>query len=426
MFNTIGTRMISAVLSLGIWILNANILGAEKVGTISLMIFSVSIIQLVTNFISGAALIYYTPRIGVAKLMAPAYTLTPLLTLLSCYFLQFTGNLFPVARIIPLGYFYEVMALSLVMSLTSANFMFLLGLEKVNKFNMINLLQIVVLALLLLVWFFLFRHVEVESYFWAMFLSYSLALLLSSLPLVSELKNISFNLKLDLLRDILRFGTFVQFANIFQIMNYRLSLKFVDMFLSRSAVGVLTIGAQLAEGLWLISRSIGTVQYSRLSNAMDDRYSVRLTLTLAKISMIITTLAMATLLAIPLKVFLTIFPPSFSEIKLVIASLSVGIIMLSVSIIFSGFYSAVNRPYHNTISSAIGLIFTVVCGLYLIPRYGIAGAGLTASISYSVITFYQAVVFLRMPEVSVKDFLLTRAELSRFFHEMMKLAKNRG
>ena len=107
---------------------------------------------------------------------------------------------------------------------------------------------------------------------------------------------------------------------------------------------------------------------------------------------------------------------------MVIASLAVGIVALSVSMIFSGFFSSINRPYHNTISSAVGLVFTIGLGLLLIPRYGIIGAGISASVSYSFLTLYQFIIFSRMTKLSARDFLLTGAEIRLLFGEIRKIA----
>ncbi len=419
---TLGTRVVAAILSFGAWILNANCLGAEKVGTISLMIFSVAIIQLFTNFISGAALIYQTPRSGVYRLLVPAYIWTPVITFVSSYLLFLLGSHFPDLEIIPSGYFIEVLSLSLIMSFTSVNYMFLLGMEKVNDYNVCNLLQIVGLVLILLFFLFFLQVREVTAYFQAIFISYCLAYLMSIYKLWPLIKKIPLTGMRELIRDLFSFGAYVQFANIFQTMNYRLSLKFVDLFIGRSAVGVLTIGMQLAEGLWLISKSIGTVQYSRMANEMNFGYSVRLTLTFAKISWAVTAIAMGILLCIPQFVFTALFSNSFQDVKTVIMSLAGGIVMLSVSIIFSGFFSAINKPYHNMVGSAIGLVFTIALGWILIPRLGIAGAGISASISYFFITAYQFMVFSRMTKLRFRDFMLTRNEVMLLVRELKSLS----
>ena len=421
---TIGTRLLNAVLALVIWTLNANILGPDKVGTIFLIIFSVTIIQLFINFVGGAALVYLTPRTGIFKLFIPAYIWTFLVTLISAYLLDLITRIFPVLEVIPAGYFWQVLFLALIMSFTSVNFMLLLGLEKIKTYNYINLAQIITLFIILLFCFFGLRFFDVMAYYWAIFISYCLAFGISLAMLWPSFIRIPLTGMKTLLRDILRFGTYVQFANIFQTLNYRLSLKFVDYFSGRAAVGVLSIGLTLAEGLWLISRSIAMVQYSRLSNEMNYDYSVRLTMTFAKITWVVTGIAMLFLLAIPGSVFAAIFSSGFGDVKMVILSLSVGIVTLSVSMIFSGFFSSINKPFHNTISSAIGLVFTLVSGIMLIPRYGIIGAGISATLSYSFATLYQFIIFSRMTKLTLRDFMLTRTEIRVLYGELKKIMTN--
>jgi O-antigen/teichoic acid export membrane protein len=418
---TIGTRLVNAVLAFVIWTLNAHYLGPEKVGTIFLIIFSVTIIQLFINFIGGAALIYMTPRTGIYKLFIPAYVWTFFITFLTAFLLDFIATLFPALEIIPAGYFWQVLFLALIMSFSSVNFMLLLGLEKVKIYNYINLVQILVLFLVLLFCLFGIQFLDVMAYYWAIFISYSLAFLISLIMLWPSFQRVPLTDMKSLLMEILRFGTYVQVANIFQTLNYRLSLKFVDFFSGRAAVGVLSIGITLAEGLWLISRSIAMVQYSRLSNEMNYDYSVRLTLTLAKITWVFTGVAMILLLCIPEFVFTTLFSAKFGDVKMVILSLALDIVTLSVSMIFSGFFSSINKPYHNTISSAIGLGFTIVFGFLLIPEYGIIGAGISATFSYSFATLYQFIVFMRMTKLTVRDFLLTMTEIRLLAGEFKKI-----
>ena len=420
---TIGTRVFTAVLAFVTWILNAHYLGPDKVGTISLIIFSVAIIQLFTNFMAGSALIYMTPRMGIYKLFIPAYIWSLLITLVSGSVMWLLGTLFPVVELIPAGYVRPVLLLALIMSLSTVNNMLLLGLEKVNSFNFISLVQICTLFLILLFCLFGIWYREVMAYYWAFFISNSIALIISLFVLFPSFKKVPLVNMKPLIMEILRFGSYVQFANLFQAMNYRLSLKFVDVYRNRAAVGVLSLGLQLAEGLWLISRSLATVQYSRLSNEMNFDYSVRLTLTFAKITWVVTGLGMIIVLAIPQFVFTWVFSARFGDVKLVIVSLALGIVTLSVSMIFSGFFSSINKPYHNTISSAIGLVFTIGLGLWLIPLYGIIGAGISATFSYTFLTLYQFIIFSRMTKLKLRDFMLTRNEISQFVSELKKISR---
>lgn len=407
---TMGTRAIAALLAFVSWILAANYLGPGVTGTLSLIIFSVTLVQLLTNFTAGSGLVYFTPREGIFRLMLPAYVLTPILALAGVGILAAVGMVSESAGVIPVGYLGEVTILALVISFSAANNMFLLGLGKVNAFNLVTLLQAITLFLILILGFFTFRVFTLMTFYMALLLSHILSMVVSTWYLRPEIRRTSFSGGKGVIGQLLRFGTFVQAANIFQTLNYRLGLKFVDHFLGRAPVGILTIGLQLSEAVWLLSRSISTVQYSRLSNEMKFDYSVKLTLVLVKISFIITLLPMVMLVALPEEFYMLFLPVSFTGVRPVILSLSPGIVILSVSIVLSSFFSAINRPYHNMISSAAGLGVTIIAGLWLIPRYGLPGAGWMASASYLVITIYQFVVFYRISHLRPGDFLPKKSD----------------
>ena len=419
---TVGTRLLAAILAFATWTLNARMLGPEKVGTVSLIIFSVAIVHLFTNFIAGSALIYYTPRHGANRLFLPAYAGAVILSIAASSFLWMTGKVIPVAGVIPEGYFPHVLVLALVMSLASANTMLLLGTERIRASNTVSLVQVISLFAILLLMLFVAGNHGVMAYYLAILLSQVLAFVIGLILLKPHPERVAPGELKPMLKELMRFGTYVQVANIFQAMNYRLSLKFTDYFLGRGAVGILSLGMQLAEGLWLISRSIAVVQYSRLANETDPDYGVRLTLTLAKVSLAVTGLAMLVVVAIPASWFALVFSAGFGDVKTVIVSLSVGIVVLSVSMVLSGYFSAINRPVHNMIGSAVGFVFTVILGFVLVPRLGLPGAGIAASISYAAVTLYQVVVFIRKAGVRPVDFLITRRELKLLAGEVKKMA----
>jgi O-antigen/teichoic acid export membrane protein len=150
---------------------------------------------------------------------------------------------------------------------------------------------------------------------------------------------------------------------------------------------------------------------------------VKLTLTLSKIAMVVTSLSVLCLVAIPSFVYRKIFGPEFGMIRPVIASLGLGIIALSFSMVLSPFFSGINKVYHNMISSALGLVFTLILGFILIPRFGIIGASATASVSYTVSTIYQLVVFIKLSHLGIKDFLLTRGEIRLLISESRNFLK---
>ncbi len=412
---TIGTRILNALLTLIIVFLNANYIGAEGVGTIGIIIFDITIIQLFTGFIGGGALIYFTPRTGVYRLIIPAYLWSVAVTFLIAGILELTSFFFPGTETIPEGYFWEVVTLSLLLSLSSVHFILLVGLERVGQFNRISLVQVSLLFLLVLLAYLVADRRDVYTYLAAMFFSYLVAGIWSLALLLRHITPVPLGNLVKLFSGLFRYGSMVQFANIFQLLNYRLGLYIVDTFWGRSAVGVLYTGQQVSEGLWLISRSVAMVQFARISNEDDQAYAVRITLTLAKVTWVITLLAIIFLLLIPSAFFSLLFGVEFTGIKPVIVSLAVGVVVFSVSVILSQFFSGMNKPYHNTISSAIGIVFTIGVGWLLIPSAGLIGAGIAASVSYTASTVYQFVVFMRNARLPFRSILITAGDLKIFY-----------
>jgi stage V sporulation protein B len=80
----------------------------------------------------------------------------------------------------------------------------------------------------------------------------------------------------------------------------------------------------------------------------------------------------------------------------VILSLAGGILAVAISLMLSHYFSGSGKPWHNTISSGIGLVFTLVLGFTLIPMLGLTGAGVTASVAYTAGMLYQLFVFIRI------------------------------
>ncbi len=401
---TIRTRVLIAVGTLLIVTLNARFLGAANVGTISLIILSITIVQTVNNFVGGGALVYLSPRTEIFNLFIPSYIWAILTSLIVVIIIHLLG-------LIPAGFFVHVMILSLLLSLSSINCLILLGKERIKSYNNINLLQLLLLLGFLLLFLFVGKRRDVMIYVYSLYISNILVFLYGLLLIFPYLKLQRLKGILPVVKEIFRYGTVMNIGNIFQLFNYRLSYYFMETFLGRASVGIYSVGAQLSEGIWIISRSISVVQYARISNTDDRNYAIRLTLNLIKVASVMTLLSLIILLVLPASFFGFLFGKEFAGINIVMVTLAIGILMLSVSIILSSFFSGIGKPVHNAIGSGIGLIFTIVLGLLFIPRFGITGAGIVASISYSVSTLYQFIVFIRYSKLKASDFLLKKEEL---------------
>lgn len=408
---TLSTRIANSFLLLLIVLINARFLGAGKVGTISLVILAVTIIQLVNSFIGGPALVYLVSRADMMKLFFPSYLWALITSVAVSWILD-------LLNMIPEGLFLHVLLLSLILSFGTINLMILMGQQKIREYNIINLAQAAILFIALMVILFVFRIREVGSYIGSLYLSYSACFLVSLAAIRKGFGRFSISGSRVILKEIFRLGTVMQFGNIFQFFNYRLSYYFIEIFLGRAALGVYSTSVQLSESIWLIAKSIHMVQYSTISGQRDDKFAARLTLTLLKISLLVTIACFLILYGLIILFFNFIFKPEFMAIRFLMLYLSAGIITFSISIILSPYFAGTGKPKYNTITAAIGLFFTLVTGLLLIPRMGITGAAISASVSYTLATVFQLIVFVRISGAKAGDFLIRVADIKEVIRQI--------
>lgn len=413
--STLSTKIISAALSLVIVILTSHLLGAEALGKIGLIVLGITIVLLVSNFIGGGALIYLIPRIGIFKLIVPSYVWSLVSGVIVTYIL-YKFNL------IPREYSIHIFLLSLLNSFASVNFNIMLGREKIKTFNIITLLQVIAQCGTLCILLLVFNKQNIFSYLLSLYAGFGLSLLLSFIFIIREIKITRLSTGY-VLSQTLKYGSYVQFANIIQLLNYRLNYYIINFYYSKALLGVFTLGVQLSEGFWLVSKSIATVQYARIANSKDIDYSISITIKFLKITFVATLLTILPLLILPSGFFTFVFGKDFGYVKDVILLMSIGILAVAVNSIFSHFYAGTGRHYLNTIGSIIGFIMTLVVGFTLIPKYGINGAAITASFSYLVSLIFQMIVFTHITKTKIRDYIPKKDDMQFFVNEVRRIVK---
>jgi O-antigen/teichoic acid export membrane protein len=205
------------------------------------------------------------------------------------------------------------------------------------------------------------------------------------------------------IRLLLRQGAYVQVANGMQLMNYRLAYWLIEKFQNTAALGIYTVANQLAEGAWLVPKSLAVVLYSKISNTEGPEGQRLLTLTFLKTSMACASAVVLVLVLLPSTVFQWVFGPEVVGITPLILLLVPGILSMAASQAYSHFFSGTARNVHNVIGSGLGLVATVVAGLLLIPAYGLFGAAISATLAYSINAVYQTIAFMRITGSSFTD-----------------------
>ena len=414
--STIGSKFLITGLNFATVILTTQALGAEGRGEVSLFFLNIVIVMMFNDFVGGGALVYLIPRNEPFKVLIPSYIWGILCSACISFLLNTLG-------LVAEGNLFHLCCISLVMSLNSVNLMILLGKNNIGRYNILSLLQNGLITVTLIVLFYYFLKKDFSSYVLALYISSIITFVYSLISLIKYLRITSLIGFHNVIGQAFKLGSFVQIGNLAQLLNYRLSYYLLEKFSGTASVGIFSTGSSVAEGMWVTSKGLALVQYASISNSTDDKYSKDLTVLLLRASLVTVLAFLLPMLMIPEALFQFVFGPEFGEIKVVILTLSFGIFVFALSGIFSQYFSGMGNHHINTISSLIGLVFTVIGCLILIPPLGMIGAGIAASISYTASTVYQWIIFKSQTEVKLVELIPTKRDFQAFTEQLKKMIK---
>jgi O-antigen/teichoic acid export membrane protein len=388
---TFFTRFFIAISNLVIAVLLSNYLGATGRGEQSLIITSVSLIIVITSLIGTSSISYFLPRYPFSLLIIPSY-LWVLFIILICL------AVLPFLSVVPKQYTSDVCFLSLLLSITNINFTVLIGHQKINSANILNFVQTFVTILVLILFFTVIRNISVDAYLKSLYAGYGAALVVSFFfirPYITGFQRQSLDAWKDVVKKLATFGFYNQMAAFIQILNLRLSYYILNSYFGKDDVGIYSNAVSIAESIWLISRSIATVQHARIVNSSDNAWSISLTSRLNKYNLTVSLALLVILVSIPGSWYQFLFGDEFRDINRIIWTLSPGIISFGIFLILGYYFSSTGRPHVNTIANLAGIAVTLVTGFTLIPAYNSFGAGFTASLSYSAMALVVVLYYFR-------------------------------
>ncbi|PLX03220.1 MAG: hypothetical protein C0595_07895 [Marinilabiliales bacterium] len=419
---TAGTRILNAIINLAIILLISNYIGSEGYGIIGLVIVSVSIIQIFVDLLGGGTLIYFTSRKNHISLLLVSYSWIIIVISLFTIGLTAFEFFFPnqYSEFIPKGQKSSVILLATIGAFMLTHYNILIGIGKIKQYNIAFSIQLLSLVSSFLYFLFIAENTDFTSYLNALTISYVVGLFCSLIVFKYIEKGDELNTN-EVIKEMLNFGFVSQIANGFHILNKRISFYFINAFSGLSSLGVYNAGIQLSEGLKLIGQSISLVQYSEISKSRDKQYAVTITIKLMKLAVLLTFIALFVLLIMPVEVYEYLFTKEFDGIKLIIIAISPGVLALSANTIFSHYFSGLGNPKISLWANMIGFIFTIIFAIVLIPVFGLVGAALTSSISYSSTVVYQYFIFKKQTGVLFKHWLPVKQDFIDFKHILSRL-----
>lgn len=402
---TIGSRVIMSAANLIILLITSNIMGAEVRGQISLFVLNISVLSLISGVFSGPGLVYLAPRKDSRSLLLVAYIWSIITVLLGTTVIHYNH----ISSDEP---FWVLFSIGLVECLLGAHLMKLLGDENIRSHNKIQAFKpIATLSALIGLLYFKPQY----GYFNMFLIAYGSGVVLSFLGslfvmISSERKKDDWDIR-GVISEGWHHGRWIQLGNIAQLLNYRISYYFLEILSGVSSAALIRIGIfsaamQIAESIWILARSVATVQYSRISNEPNSEKSLSVSLQLIKFNYSVTILACLVLSLMPKSVFTFLLGPEFTSTKTLVLILIPGIIALSTANGISHHFAGTGQNHHNAIAAFLALFTSVGVGYLAVFYFSIWGAAIATSITYVFQASFLAFKFRRMYALNLSEMMV--------------------
>lgn len=373
--------------------------GPAVKGEVTLLITTVWFFIFLSNILGGQALVYLIPRNKVELLVIPAYLWSVIIAGIGFAFLKLT-------HIVHANHIPSIAVLSLLSAIVSIHQTILLARKQIINSNLVQLIPLM-LQLTGVLFCFYFMHIsDAYAYIYASLIAYAITGIVSFLFVRKEVhfnQFIQHFSSVDL-RNSFRYGLLYQLVEIFQLLNLRYYFYQIGLQEGSQYLGIYSIGISVLEAVWIIPRSVSTVHYVSTSNSAEVEREAGRTVQLVKVSTLLCAIALFFIWLVPSQAYTFVFGPGFKDVKHSMRFLFPGILVYSVPLVISSFYLGIGKYRSLILANAMGFAALFLFSRLLIPEYVMSGAGLAASLSFTVASAILFVYFIYDNKISITRF----------------------
>jgi O-antigen/teichoic acid export membrane protein len=193
--------------------------------------------------------------------------------------------------------------------------------------------------------------------------------------------------ELRLLRPLYAYGAKVWFAIVPVLLNVSVDQLVLSVWpgVTAAALGNYVLGVSLSNLVLPVTQAFGTVAFPRIARAQgeaDARQIERWSLVGAAAAATVIVAAVCALAPLLVPV---VFGNGYRRSIVVLWLLAPGAVFLAINQVLAGILLGRGRPLFMSAAEGIGVVFTVVLLVVLIPRFGIRGAAVTSTVTYGAV-----------------------------------------
>ena len=264
-----------------------------------------------------------------------------------------------------------------------------IGIRKYKKLYLLKIISAIALFVGLYI-FLVLNNTQLKGAIYSQVFAGTISLLFGFYILKNVL---SFKIRFDkvIVISLVKQGLIFGLAFLLMKLIFKVDLYIIKYLLSSKEAGIYATGVSIVEKLWLFAGASGIITFAETAN---DSKNKNISKTIK--STLIFTLITGIILYFVSDIFIkTFFGDRFIDSVNVINILLPGVIIFSVFKVLNGYFSGIGKIKIIIYSFSPILILNVLLNFYLIPKYGINGAAISSSISYSLGVFVLLIIYLK-------------------------------
>ena len=223
------------------------------------------------------------------------------------------------------------------------------------------------------------------------------------------------------IKEVLIYGLWGSVDNMAEGLTTRLNYFLIQRVGGYLFVGLLDVGTRLSESVLHVSRSVGFLTNSQVAQTTDTKTQTHITLQSFKFTFCALCLLVFVVVLLPEWIFTDyLLTPEFQGIRHIIIGLSPGIVAFGSNHVLSNYFMGSGKIRYSAFCSIFGLVCLLIIGIFLIPKFGVFGAAITASLAYIGMFAFLLTVFVRQNTLRLRDLFPTVSDFRELYKRFRK------
>lgn len=237
----------------------------------------------------------------------------------------------------------------------------------------------------------------------------SIAVMLFAIFKYKILQNLKFiNVKVGMY--IYKYGIQAYLSNVITFLNLRVNIFIIGYYLGVEKVGLYSTCLVIIDLIWLLASTLSSITYPMFSNPVNVDIRHRILPIVTRSVLLLTFVATVVFYILSKPLIILLFGSNFLDIRSLLLILFPGVILLAGAKILAADFVAQGKPKFNIFLNLVVLVITIITNFIFVPLFGLEGAALATSISFTVYFILCLSIYCAVTKTSYIDYLIPQLD----------------